>query len=81
VARCLTELFQLHSAFSEKAALMVKFPIATLLDRTRPLFEQQTMRSGLKTTQSGPAASQKAPEVIKARPFDAAVILNEENDP
>jgi hypothetical protein len=43
--------------------------------------EQQTMQSGLETTQSGPAAPQKAPEAPKPRPFDPAVILNEQNDP
>ena len=43
--------------------------------------KQPTMQSGLETTQSGPAASQKAPEVTKAGPFDRAVILNDENGP
>jgi hypothetical protein len=44
--------------------------------------KQQTMQSGLETTTlSGPAALQKAPEVPKPRPFDPAVILNQENDP
>jgi hypothetical protein len=45
--------------------------------------KQQTMQPTLETTQSGPAAPQKAPEVTKAppAPFDPAVILNDENDP
>ena len=43
--------------------------------------EQQVMHSGLETTQSGPATPQKAPEAPKSRPFDPAVILNDENDP
>lgn len=46
-------------------------------ERTKP----QIMQSGLETTQSEPAASQKAPEAPKPRPFDPAVILNEGNDP
>jgi hypothetical protein len=43
--------------------------------------EQQIMQSGLETTQSGPATPQKAPEAPKPRPFDSALILNDENDP
>ena len=43
--------------------------------------KQKAMQSGWETTQAGPAAPQKAPEVTKARPFDPAVILNDENDP
>ncbi len=43
--------------------------------------EKQIMLSGLETKESGPVAPQKAPEVPKPRPFDPAVILNDENDP
>ena len=49
--------------------------------KERQRAERAKQQSGLETTQSGPAAPQNAPEAPKPRPFDPALILNEENDP